>query len=184
MRAIIALKPAILIGLCAVIFLMVVPESILSNTIVPYEPGSPQTIPGTAARLTNAKCFRTYDGAVYTFDVEVFGACWKPIYSIRFFPLEGITFQPVAWPQGWNLVEAPAHVLASEPIALATQSAPIEPGMKLGGFAMSSHSAPLVFSWYPADDRGNLVGKISKESLECPLSTEPGTWGSIKAMYR
>lgn len=157
----------------------------LSDPVVPYEPGDTQTFQGTAARLVNITCTRTYDGCIFTFDLEVFPSAWRPVYAVRFIKTEDGPISPVDWPTGWT-VQMPLALAPAEgnEIVIRTATDPIQPGTQRAGFAISGQTIPLVFKWSPQDETGTLIGKSSLECLMCPVSNEPGTWGAIKAMYR
>lgn len=185
MRTSIPFKPAIRLSVCSVVLLIVIAGHALSDPVVPYEPGDTQTFQGTAARLVNFTCTRTYDGCVFTFDLEVFPSAWRPVYAVRFIKTEDGPISPVDWPTGWT-VQMPLALAPSEgnEVVIRTATDPIQPGTQRAGFAISGQTIPLVFKWSPQDETGTLIGKSSLECLMCPVSNEPGTWGAIKAMYR
>jgi hypothetical protein len=176
---------AIRVGICSTIFLVMIAGHALSDPVIPYEPGDTQTFQGTAARLVNIRCTNTYDGCIFTFDLEVFASAWRPVYAVRFLKTDDGPISPVDWPTGWS-VQMPLALVPSEgtEIVIRTATDPIQPGSQRAGFAISGHAIPLVFKWSPEDENGALIGKSSIECLTCPVSAEPGTWGAIKAMYR
>jgi hypothetical protein len=178
-------RPAIRIGISAIVFLVLIAGHASSDSVIPYKPGDTQTFQGTAARLVDITCTRTYDGCIFTFDLEVFPSAWKPVYAVRFLKTDDGPISPVDWPTGWT-VQLPLALIPSEgtEIVIRTATDPIQPGSQRAGFAISGRTVPLVFKWSPQDEKGALIGKSSIESLACPVSNEPGTWGAIKAMYR
>jgi len=167
----------------AILFLAITPCA-FSDSIVPYDPGDTQEVAAAAAGIVSVECIRTSAENIFTFDVEVFADCWKPVYSIRFEALDSIPLTAVAWPKGWRIIGAP--LLGGTPggAGFATDSNPISPGARLSGFALSTSSAMATVSWYPADSQGVLIGKASRLMLACPTSVEPATWGSLKALFK
>jgi hypothetical protein len=164
---------------------MVIAECALSNPILPYSPGETQQVPSAAARIANVTCVRTGEGYLFTFDVEVFPSCWKPVYSIRVVDVpEDASLRPAACPSGWDAGQTQTLIPVAGGFAFRTESNPISPGIRLSGFAVSAGLSPIVVRWYPTDQNGMLIGKASRLDLACPTGTEPGTWGSIKAIFR
>ena len=167
-----------------VILLMLAATTVMSNPMLPYDPGSTQNIPSAAARLSNISCSRSDGGYLFSFSVQVFGTAWKPVYRISIEEAGPAIMRPVGCPLGWGFINETPNLLTRGPVSFGTSSTPIPPGEMLQGFVVSSETSPVEFRWFPGDQDGAVIGKVSKESFECPLDTDPSTWGSIKAMYR
>jgi hypothetical protein len=152
--------------------------------IVPYDEGSTEDLPSAAARICGLRCSSVFGGCSYTFEIEVFETCWKPIYSIRIDELGAGLIEPLSWPSGWTAQKIPSMLHAPGTTVFSTMTNPIEPGIILPGFAIVLYAGSITFRWYPADHEGILVGKASRIELDCTTGTESQTWGSIKAVYR
>lgn len=151
---------------------------------VPYEDGGRQTIPSAAARISNVSC-RSINGArIHELELEVFETCWTPIYTIEFEALEGTYLEPIACPNEWTVCHIIDGFKLPDRLVYSTKTAPIAAGDRLAGFRLCSYGTKTIVRWYPADGAGVLVGKVTREELSCPISTEPWVWGSIKALYR
>lgn len=176
--------PTLCIILVAMLFLVITP-CVFSSSIVPYDPGDTQEVASAAAGIVNVECVRTFDESIFTFDVHVFADCWEPVYSIRFEALDLVPLTAVAWPKGWRRM-SDSPLLGDTPgnLGFTTDSNPISPGAKLSGFALSTSATATTVRWYPADSQGALIGKASRLMLACPTSVEPGTWGSLKALFK
>ncbi len=150
---------------------------------IPYDEGDKEDIPSAAARLCNLKCSRVPGGCAHTFDLEVFDTCWEPVYALEIEGLMEALVEPVAWPVGWKAGIAPS--LATQPGSMVfyTVDNPILPGAVGTGFGVVSYSGGAALRWFPADEDGILIGKVSRVDLSCPLGTEAQSWGSIKAIY-
>lgn len=168
--------------LVAMLFVIITPCA-FSSSIVPYNPGDSQEVASAAAGIVNVECIRTADENIFTFDVQVFAACWKPVYAIRFEALDGIALTAVACPRGWRLPDIPLFG-GAHGAGFTTDSNPISPGARLSGFALSTPATAATVKWYPADSQGQLIGKASRLMLACPTSAEPTTWGSLKALFK
>jgi hypothetical protein len=155
-----------------------------SNPVVPYDPGETSDMPSAAARIVNLASTPVPGGCRYSFDVEVFPTCWKPVYHLRIEGLAATVMDPASWPADWVAEKLPSDVKSAGPIVFSASAEPIQPGEILQGFALVSYSAEAAFRWYPADSEGVLIGKLTRVELGCATATEPGTWGSIKAVYR
>lgn len=151
---------------------------------VPYDPSDKEHIPAAAARLCNLRCSRVASGCSYTFDVEVFETCWKPIYAIEIECSMDAVVEPLSWPDSWKAETVPSKSTSGASTVFYTSDKPIAPGAVLSGFGLVSYSGGMVIRWFPADEEGVLVGKVSRLDLACPMSNESSSWGSIKAIYR
>jgi hypothetical protein len=160
------------------------PETGLSNPVVPYDPGQTNDIPSAAARIINLASSPVPGGCRYSFDIEVFATCWKPVYHLRIEGMAAAVIDPASWPADWVAEKIPSGVKSTGPIVFSAQNQPILPGQTLQGFALVSYSSEPAFRWYPADSDGMLLGKLTRLELGCATATEPGTWGLIKATYR
>jgi len=155
-----------------------------SSSTIPYDPGDTQQVSSAAARIVDVECIRTFDENIFTFDVEVFADCWKPVYAIRLEVLDEMPLDGVAWPPGWHKVENPLMAMGDGGLGFATDANPIRPGSRLSGFAVSTPATNAAVRWFPADAQGTLIGKATRLTLSCPTGVEPQTWGSIKALFR
>jgi len=177
------------IGICIGILicalcLILGPAAGLSNPVVPYDPGQTNDMPSAAARIVNLVSSPVPGGCRYSFDIEVFPTCWKPVYHLRIESLAETVIDPASWPADWVAEKIPSGMKSDGPIVFSAENQPILPGEILQGFALVSYSAEAAFRWYPADSEEILIGKLTRVELGCATATEPGTWGSIKAMYR
>jgi len=160
------------------------PAAGLSNPVVPYDPGETNDMPSAAARIVNLASSPVPGGCRYSFDIEVFPTCWKPVYHLQIEGLAATVIDPASWPADWVAERMPSTLRASGPIVFSASDEPIWPGEILQGFALVSYSGEAAFRWYPADSEGILIGKITRVEVGCATATEPSTWGSIKAIYR
>jgi hypothetical protein len=160
------------------------PETGLSDTVVPYDPGQTSDMPSAAARIVNLVSSPVPGGCRYSFDVEVFPTCWKPVYRLRIEGLAQTVIDPASWPADWVGEKIPSGVKSAGPIVFSASADPIQPGEILQGFALVSYSAEAAFRWYPADSEGILIGKLTRIELGCATANQPSTWGSIKSIYR
>ena len=160
------------------------PAAGLSNPVVPYDPGEINDMPSAAARIVNLASSPVPGGCRYSFDIEVFPTCWKPVYRLQIEGLAATVMDPASWPVDWVAEKIPSGMKSAGPIVFSTLDEPVRPGEVLQGFALVSYSAEAAFRWYPADSEGIRVGKITRVELGCATATEPSTWGSIKAIYR
>ena len=180
------------IGILAFITSILAVDPALSNSMlladgsrtIPYEDGGTETIPSAAARISDLSCTSTYDGRIYNLEIEVFETSWKPIYTIEFEGIEGTSIEAIACPSGWTADQiGPKHGLLSRAI-FSTKTEPIAAGSRLRGFRLATSGPKTILRWYPADEAGLLVGKVTREELSCPTGREPRLWGAIKALYR
>jgi hypothetical protein len=151
---------------------------------VPYDPGDTDDVPSAAARLVGVTSSPVAGGCRYSFDVEVFATCWKPVYSLQIEQLAETVVAPASWPAGWVAEQVPSTLRSAGSIVFSTTGEPLEPAEVLRGFALVSYSAEATLRWYPADEEGVLLGKITRIELGCATATEGQTWGSIKTIYR
>jgi hypothetical protein len=151
---------------------------------VPYDEGESDDLPSAAARLGNVRCNRVHGGCAYTFDVEVFESCWRPVYAVEIVGLQDAYVEPISWPKGWLAGTAPASLSEPGSMVFYTVGDPILPGAARSGFGLVCYSGSLTLRWFPADQDGILIGKASRVDLSCPVTTEKESWGSIKAVYR
>ncbi len=183
----------VFLAVFGLVALMIPAEQALSNGlygddttyVVTYEEGDTERIPAATASISLLECSDTYKGAFFTFEVDVFASSWRPVYAIEILGIDGTTVEAVKWPPGWYATAFP-HVLDSAigALSFSTDSNPIVPGARLNGFTVLSNSNTAVIRWYPADKTGMLLGKVTRTELQCPSATVPGTWGTIKAVYR
>jgi hypothetical protein len=187
------IKAIFLVSLIGVPILMLATEPALSNAIllaggsktVPYEDGGRENIPSAAARISCVSCTHVYGGEQYDFEIEVFETCWEPVFSIEFEGLKGTCIEPVAWPGGWSADIMPELLSKPNNVVFRTQTNPICAGRRLAGFSVLSVTGNTVFRWYPANEQGLLLGKVTREELSCTTTaSESPTWGSVKALYR
>ncbi len=168
--------------ICA-LCLILGPAAGLSNSVVPYDPGGTDDMPSAAARIINLVSSPVPGGCRYSFDIEVFPTCWKPVYHFQIDLLAASVIDPASWPADWVSERIPSTLHSTGSIVFSTSGEPIRPGEILQGFAIISYSGEASFRWYPADDEGILIGKITRLELGCATATEASTWGSIKAIY-
>jgi hypothetical protein len=171
---------------------MLVIEPTLSNAIslaggsktVPYEEGGRENIPSATARISCVRCTHVYGGERYDFEIEVFDFCCEPVYSIEFEALEGSAIEAVAWPKGWSSGIMPEVLITPDKVVFETESNPIQAGASMAGFSVLSITGRTVLRWFPANEQGLLMGKVTREDLSCATASESSTWGSLKALYR
>jgi len=169
--------------ICA-LCLILGPTAGLSNSVVPYDPGGTDDVPSAAARIINLASSPVPGGCRYSFDIEVFPTCWKPVYYLKIDKLAESMLDPASWPTGWVAEQIPPTFRSAGSLVFSTSGDPVLPGEILQGFAVVSYSGEATLRWYPADDEGILMGKITRLELGCATATESSTWGSIKAVYR
>jgi hypothetical protein len=153
-------------------------------TIVPYDEGDREDIPSAAARICNLRCSRVPGGCAYTFDLEVLETSWAPVYALEIETLMDALLEPIAWPEGWKAGTVPSGPTGPGSMVFYTVDQPILPGSVRTGFGLMSYSGGSAIRWFPADEDGILVGKVSRIDLSCPVATEPRSLCSIKAIYR
>jgi hypothetical protein len=181
MRQVIVVSTGVLVSaLCIILG----PVAGLSTDVVPYDPGETSDMPSAAARIVNLVSSPVPGGCRYSFDIEVFPTCWKPVYHLRIEGLASALIDPAAWPADWTAEKIPSGMKSASLIVFSASADPIQPGETLRGFALVSYSAEATFRWYPADSDGMLVGKLTRVELGCATATEPSTWGLIKSVYR
>jgi hypothetical protein len=172
---------------------MVAPEAALSKGlfngdtthIMPYDEGDFERIPSAAAALHLLDCRQTYKGALFTFKVDVFESAWRPVYAIEIVGLNGASIEAFDCPPGWvGEVYPQKFDVNGGSLSFHTESNPIMPGSQLSGFTVLSSANRAVVRWYATEKSGILLGKVTREVLTCSSSTQSGTWGAIKAMYR
>jgi hypothetical protein len=151
---------------------------------IPYDQGGTDDVPSAAARIINLGSSPVSGGCRYSFDIEVFGTCWKPVYHLRIDQPAKSIVDPPSWPTGWVAEQIPSTFRSAGSIVFSTSGEPVRPGEILEGFALVSYSGEASFRWFPADDEGILIGKITRIELGCATATEGSSWGSIKAIYR
>ncbi len=134
--------------------------------------------------IMNLASFPVPGGCRYSFDVEVFPTCWRAVYSIQIDQVSAAAVAPAAWPAGWVAGQVPSTLRSPGSIVFSTSGEPVRPGEILEGFALDAYSGEATLRWYPSDDEGVLIGKITRIELGCATATEGGTWGSIKSIYR
>ena len=178
--------PYLLAGLVIMITIWpALSNDMLAGTVtVPYDEGGSNDIPSAAARLCNMSCARVPGGCAYTFDIEAFATCWKPIYAIEVHGLSAGWAEPLSWPADWKAQTIPAGATYAASMVFYTKDCPIAPGSLQSGFGFISYAGSITIRWFPADDAGVLIGKLSRLDLGCPTGTDGATWGSIKAGYR
>jgi hypothetical protein len=183
----------VLICLIGVPILILASEPPVSNAIllaggsktVPYEDGGRENLPSAAARISCIRCTPTCCGDRYDFEVEVFSTCWEPVYSIEFEGVEGTTIEAVGWPRGWTSDIMPELLSISGTVVFKTASTPICAGRSMTGFSVLSATRRTVLRWYPANEDGLLMGKVTRLELTCTTTaSESPTWGAVKALYR
>lgn len=153
------------------------------TTILPYDQGDKEDIPSAAARICNLRCTQVPGGCAYTFDLEVFETCWTQVYALEIEGLMDAFVEPMAWPEGWKAGTAPSGLSRAGSMVFYTADHPILPGSVRAGFGLICYSGSVTIRWFPADEDGILIGKASRLDLSCTVGTEPGSWGSIKAIY-
>jgi hypothetical protein len=153
------------------------------STTVPYDSGRTEEIPSAAARLCNLSCSRVPGGCAYTFDIEVFETCWTPVYAIELENALGGFAEPLLWPENWKSTSQPGDAFSAGSMVFYTTDHPITPGTVQAGFGLISYSGGMALRWFPADQEGILIGKMSRIDLSCPAGTDASSWGSIKAIY-
>jgi hypothetical protein len=151
---------------------------------VPYEDGGRENIPSAAARISCVRCTHVYGGERYDFEIEVFDSCWDAVYFIEFEALEGTLIEPVAWPRGWTAAIMPELLHSPDKVVFETDSNPIHAGRRMAGFSVLSTTGRTALRWFPANEQGLLMGKVTREDLSCPTASDSPTWGSVKALYR
>jgi hypothetical protein len=187
-------KTIFFICLIGVPTLMLAAEPGLSNAIllagssktIPYEDGGWENVPSAAARISCMRCTHLCCGEErYDFEIEVFETCWEPVYSIEFEGIEGTIIEAAAWPTGWTAGTMPDLLGSSDRLVFETDNNPILAGRRMAGFSLLSVTGHTVFRWYPANEEGLLMGKVTREELSCTTTaSESPTWGSVKALYR
>ncbi len=175
------------------ITLMVAPGGALSKGLfardtahlMPYDEGDFDRIPSATATLRLLDCRPTYKGAIFAFKVDVFESAWRPVYAIEIVGLNNTFMEVLDCPPGWTATEYPQALGAGgRSLSFCTESNPIVPGSHLSGFTVLSSTNRAVLRWYATEKSGILLGKVQRTVLTCPTSTLPGTWGSIKAVYK
>jgi hypothetical protein len=151
---------------------------------IPYDQGGTEDVPAAAARLLNIRCDPAAKGCAYTFDVEVFEASWKPVYAVAVYGPSASFVEPLSWPQNWKAGTIPSGATSASYVMFYTLDHPILPGLVQTGFGLMSYSGSATVRWFPADQDGILIGKVSRLDLSCPTANETRSWGSIKAKYR
>jgi hypothetical protein len=159
-------------------------NTLAGTGVIPYDEGSTEEIPSAAARLCNIHCGRVSSGCAYTFDIEVFETCWKPVYAVEIYGLLDGFAEAVSWPENWKAATVPSGALLAASMVFYTNDSPIMPGSVMSGFGLVSYTGSVSLRWFPADEDGILMGKTSRLDLSCPTGTEPSSWGTIKSIYR
>jgi hypothetical protein len=154
------------------------------DLVVPYDNAGEGDVSAAAARICNIQCTPASGGCVYTFEIEVFELSWSPVYSVEFEEINGAAMDPLGWPTGWMVNRLTDSLHGPDRIVFKTFTNPITPGTTLGGFTVMSPVSKTVFRWYPADEAGCLMGKITRQELSCPTKSQPQRWGALKALYR
>jgi hypothetical protein len=153
--------------------------------VVPYEDGGTDRIPSAAASIMLVGARSTYDGALFNFEIEVFDTAWEPVYSIEITVIGRTSLTAVDWPHGWTAETFPKTLDPNScGISFRTETDPIAPGRKLGGFSLKCDSQAALIRWHPASSSGELLGKTTRTALLCPTAAEPLTWGGLKAVFR
>jgi hypothetical protein len=175
-----------------VVALILTPRAALSNPAspvddsetIPYQDTGGETVFSAAARISRVACSLGAEGNHFDLEIEVFDTCWEPVYSIA---IEGIGASPLraaSWPGGWTALEVSEMFAAPCRVIFSTAASPILPGSTQTGFAVLSGAGNIDIRWYPADEAGTLVGKVTRTNLACPMASRPDTWGMIKSIYR
>ena len=186
------MRVTLFISLIGIPIFMLAAEPALSNAIlfagsrtVPYEDGGWENVPSAAARISCVRCAPVCGGDRYDFEIEVFETCWEPVYSIEFEGIEGTVIEAVAWPTGWSAGTMPDLLGSSDRVVFETDVNPIHAGRRMAVFSLLSVTGHTVLRWYPANQEGLLMGKVTREELSCTTTaSESPTWGSIKSLYR
>jgi len=175
------------------VMLMVAPEAALSKglfdgdtaQVIPLDEGDFDRIPSAAATLHLMDCKQTYKGTLFTFKVDVFESAWRPVYAVEIVGLHNTSIEAVDCPPGWAAKDCPQKFDVSEgSLSFYTESNPIMPGSELGGFTVLSSTNRAPVRWYATEKSGILLGKVTRTVFTCASSTQSGTWGSVKAIYR
>jgi hypothetical protein len=173
--------------------LMVAPEAALSKglfdgdttRVMPYDEGDFDRIPSAAATIHLLDCKQTYKGALFAFKVDVFESAWRPVYAIEIVGLNNTSIEAVDCPPGWAAKEYPQTFdVSGGSLSFYTESDPIMPGSGLSGFTVLSSTNRAAVRWYATEKSGILLGKVTRTVFTCATSTQPATWGSVKAIYR
>ncbi len=151
---------------------------------IPSSDGITETQPGVVARICGVECQHTINGILYAFEIEVFSESWTPIYRIEIEEIGSTSIQPVSSPMGWEAHKSPTSFSMPDVLTFYTHTDPILPGTRIGGFSVLATGAQTVFRWYPADESGTLIGKVTRTQFSCATSSGATTWGSLKAMYK
>jgi hypothetical protein len=151
---------------------------------IPYDQGGVDDVPSAAARIVNQVTSPVPGGCRYSFDIEVFETCWKPVYCLRIDQLGSSIVGPAAWPADWVAEQVPPTLSAAGSIVFSTSERPALPGDILRGFAVVSYAAEAALRWYPADAEGVLMGKVTRLDVGCSAAAGMTTWGGIKSDYR
>lgn len=184
-KAISFLAIALLSALCIAIVPAANSEPADQNQLAtPYTEPDEQVFPGVAAQMVDITCFGSFNGFLFQFNIAAFEGCWAPIYSIHIeYPITN-RVSAISCPAGWT-VDHSGILQENGSVMFLTQNNPINPGQASGPFTLYSETNHLRISWYPMDADGNLIGKVSMETLTCSTSTEDNsTWGQIKSLYR
>lgn len=175
------------------VIVMVAPGSVFSKGlfegdtthVIPLDEGDFGRIPCAAATIHLLDCRQTYKGALFTFKVDVFETAWRPVYAIEIFGLNNTLIEAVDCPPGWGMKDYPQkYDVGGNSLSFYTDSNPIMPGAHLGGFTVLSSTNRAAVRWYATEKSGILLGTVTRTVFTCPASTQSGTWGSIKAIYR
>lgn len=150
----------------------------------PYTQPDEQVFPAVAAQMVDVGCFGSFNGFLFSFSIGAFESCWAPIYSIHICYSTGNRVTAISCPAGWRIDDSPGNLIEDKSIIFLTQNNPINPGQVGGPFVLYSETNHLRISWYPTDANGNLLGKVSMETLTCATPTDATTWGQVKALYR
>lgn len=150
----------------------------------PYTQPDEQVFPAVAAQIVDVSCFASFSGFLFSFSIGAFESCWAPIYSIHICYTTPSRVTAISCPAGWRIDDSPGNLIEDKSINFLTQNNPINPGQVGGPFVLYSESNHLRISWYPTDSNGNLLGKVSMETLTCATPTDATTWGQVKALYR
>ncbi|MGQ9603933.1 MAG: hypothetical protein ACUVUU_06935 [bacterium] len=159
-------------------------EQVHSQLGLPYSEPDEQVFPSTAAIITDITCHNRPDGFVFYFNILALENCWEPIYSVRLDCDASNHITSVSCPTGWASDDRDGDRLGECHLVFSTRDNPIHPGEVMGPFGIYSESNCLHLSWYPRDEDGLLLGKVRTEIFNCTISSEPSTWGKIKALYR
>jgi hypothetical protein len=187
------LKLAYALTALGLITLMLAPGSALSKRLfqtgsaeaIPYDEGDFGRIPTVAAEMHLADCRTAYKGAYFTFDMEVSERAWRPVYAIEVIPLNDVSVEVVECPPGWSAKTYPEALGdAAASFSFETTTDPIMPGTTMSGFKVLSNSNRAVLRWYATEKSGIMLGKVTRTVLTCASNTVPGTWGSVKAVYK